>query len=262
MRDGQLCRFVLTDAERKPQSLVSKHLTGLLPYAWSRDAKYVLYWEDPDFSASIMADGLDLFRTPVAGGSSQPLGVTVLVHDDMLALSPTQNKLAATVGAGRETWSEKRIATIDLDTEALRYLTDENTSAICPSWSPDGKQIAYVAAASGALERMKQPMGLAQAKPHLEQRRIWVADASTASRPKQITKDDRYRDEEPMYSIGGAHILFCRMDRDGSGTLWLMSATGENLIQLSGPLPLEGSWFGYYGYIDWRRTFDWFRNPV
>jgi WD40-like Beta Propeller Repeat len=258
MREGRLCRFALSGAERDPQILVSKYLAGMIPYAWVRDAKSVVYWEDPDFSASAMADGLELFCIAASGGPPQSLGVTVLVHDDMLALSPTENKLAVTAGEGRAAWSEKRIAIIDLDTLDLRYLTNENMSSTCPSWSPDGKQIAY----SAAPDERTEVMGGTQAKRYLEQRRIWLADASGGTVRRQITNDDVYRDEEPIWSPGGTHLLFCRMDRDSRGALWLMSAGGDNPIQVSGPLALEDSWFGYYGYIDWRRAFDWSRNLV
>jgi dipeptidyl aminopeptidase/acylaminoacyl peptidase len=257
MRDGQLCRVVLTGAKPEPQVLISKYLTGMIPYAWARDEKSVLYWEDPDFSESVRADGLDLFRIKASGGSPQALGVTVLVHDDMLALSPVENKLAVTTGGGRESWSEKRIAIVDLDTLNLRYLTNESMSAVCPSWSPDGKQIAYAAAPDEHMNVGGGP----EARRYLE-RHIWVADAFGATVPKQITHDDAYRDEEPIWSVDGTHLLFCRMDRDDRGALWLMSADGDNSIQVAGPLALGDSWFGYYGYIGWRQTFDWFRNPV
>lgn len=259
MREGRLCRMILTHGRgggHEPGVLASKYMTDFLPYLWTRDGNSVIYWEDPDFSASAIADGLNLFRISALGGSPQDLGVTVLVRNDMLSLSPFGNKLVVAAGLGRETWSSKHIAVIDLKTAAARYLTDETTSAICPSWSPDGERIAYAAAPNAAGIG-----GGDQAKACLQKRRIWIADASGINRPKQVTNDDHYRDEEPMWSMDGTHILFCRMDRSDVGTLWLMDRGGENSIQVSGPFSVEGDWFGYYGYIDWRQTFDWFRNP-
>lgn len=88
-----------------------------------------------------------------------------------------------------------------------------------------------------------------------------MADAAGARPPKQTTSDERYRDELPQWSARGTHVLFCRLDSGGRATLWLMGAGGENPIQVSGPLRLEDGPPGYYGYVDWRRAFDWFRGP-
>ena len=73
----------------------------------------------------------------------------------------------------------------------------------------------------------------------------------------KLTGDSRYRDEEPVWSADGQHILFCRMAHDNSKTLWLMGADGTDAVQLAGPLGgVDDSWFGYYGYISWRDAFD------
>jgi Tol biopolymer transport system component len=257
-REGRLCRMILTHGRSgawEADVIASKYSTGLLPYAWTRNGDSIIYWEDPDFSASAIADGLKLFRIGTLGGSPQDLGVTVLVKNDMLAISPFGNELVVSAGLGRETWSSKHIAVINLNTMAARYLTDETISAIGPSWSPEGDLVAYAAAPNAA-----NIGGGDQAKACLQKRRIWIADASGINRPKQITNDDHYRDEEPVWSRDGTHILFCRMDRSDVGTLWLMGKGGENPIQVSGPFSVEQGWFGYYGYIDWRQMFDWSRN--
>jgi len=285
LRTGQIAEVRLDHPAREPQLLVSKYLTGFLPCMWTADGKSLLYWEDPDFSASIGADGLEMFRVSASGGTAERLGIGTLIHDDMLSLSPAHNMLAAATGGDRETWSGKRIAIVDLDRPALRYLTDENTSALGPSWSPEGKRIAYSAAPDASVEYLKQignpatipvvdsngqrqtratptkiGVGGQQAWPYLAQRRIWTAAAAGGEAARRLTSDDNYRDEEPLWSASGTHILFCRMDRAGNGALWIMNATGDNPVQVSEKLTLKSDRFGYYGYTDWRRSFDWFRS--
>ena len=263
MREGQLCRATLGGTEAR--ILLSQYLILPIPYAWTRDSRFILYWEDPDFSASVMADGLALFRVPATGGPPEPLRIPTLVHEDLLALSPTENKLAVTAGLGREIYERKRIAIVDLDNLAVRYVTGDNTSAMAPSWSPDGRRIAYVQAPAPPSPGPQFSTDDVTARPYMEQRRIWVADVSGAAPPHPITADSRYRDEEPLWAADGTHILFCRLDTAGAGTLWLMGADGENPVRVSDALPLKNGFsglygYGFYGYIDWRGTFDWHRS--
>jgi dipeptidyl aminopeptidase/acylaminoacyl peptidase len=257
MRNGQLRRAAVDGAESR--TLLSRYLVQPIPYCWTRDSRFILYWEDPDFSASVMTEGLPLYRVPAAGGPPEPLGVETLVHEDLLALSPTGNHLAATAGGGRETYERKRIAIVDLESLAVRYLTGGNTSAIAPSWSPEGRRLAYVQAPAPPAPGPQYRSDNLTARPYMQQRRIWLADASGVTPPRAITADSRYRDEEPLWSADGAHILFCRMDAAGTGALWVMGAEGDNPIPVSATLPLNNSWIGFYGYIDWRSTFDWHR---
>jgi Tol biopolymer transport system component len=127
---------------------------------------------------------------------------------------------------------------------AIAQLTDESVSAVTPAWSPDGSAIAYSAAPTVAAG------GGEEARRALAQRRIW-------SGSQQLTWDASYRDEAPMWSANGAHILFCRMAADNTKSVWLMRADGSDAQQIAGPLGADDSWFGYYGWVDWRSRFDW-----
>jgi Tol biopolymer transport system component len=266
-RTGRLCRLALNQPEREPKVLVSKSSSGQLPCAWSGDGKQILFWEDPDFSASLMADGLELFGVPADGGSPRSLGVSTLVHNDMLSLSPDGTRLAVSAGGGREEWERKRIAVINLNTSAISHLTDNHTAAVCPSWCPRADRIAFAAApapGAGAAVGGGEP-----ARRLLEKRRIWMSGASGTSMPRRLTNDGLYRDEEPMWSADGGHILFGRIDRGNNQTLWLMEAENSSPIQVTGPLysgpglaGLHEAWFGYYGYIDWRTMVDWYRGAA
>jgi len=260
-----LCRLALDKPESEPKVLVSEDSAGQFPCMWSGDGKQILFWEDPDFSASAMADGLELFRVPADGGSPRSMGVSTLVHNDMLSLSPDGTHLAITAGGGREEWERKRIAVIDLNTAAISHLSDDRTAAVCPSWCPRGDRIAFAAAPApdtGAAVGGGEP-----ARRLLEKRHIYMSGTSATSVPRQLTSDALSRDEEPMWSADGSHILFGRIDRGNNQTLWLMEAESPSPIQVAGPLHtstwlpgLHEAWFGFYGYIDWRTMMDWYRG--
>ena len=257
---GLLCR-VDANASLPPKTIRSRWSEGPIPYAWVEGA--VWYWVDPDFSGSFQADGLELFRLPAAGGEPHSMGVKTLVHDDFLALSPTGDRVAVTDGAGRESWNNKRIALIDLASAVSRYRTAENLAAICPSWSPDGKRLAFTALPEG-LERTDRS---GPERLFLGKRRIWIADAAGNAPPIPLANDDRYRDEHPIWLADGRRILFTRIERSAGRAVksfWMMDEHGASPTQVAGPLldndTFEGeSWFGYYGTIDWRAVMDYQR---
>jgi len=105
---------------------------------------------------------------------------------------------------------QKRIAVIDLNTSTVSHLTDNHTAAVCPSWCPRRDRIAFAAAPSpstaAAVEVANQPDGCLRnavsGSPGYRRR------ARRYSSPRSL-----YRDEEPMWSADGRHILFARIDR-------------------------------------------------
>ncbi len=58
-------------------------------------------------------------------------------------------------------------------------------------------------------------------------RRLWMIDAD-GGEPEQLTDDPGYRDERPLWSADGSHLLFARFDAENRASLWLISLeTGE-----------------------------------
>ena len=265
-RRGRLCRMPVRDSQQGARILLTKDWVYPVPYAWNAQRKELLYWLDQDFSGSELSDSLKLAAISDEGGPERVFEIETLVNDDFLSLSPDRQWLVACAGGGRNTWEFKRIVLVNLQTKATRYLTGKLTAAATPRWSPTGDRIAY------ALGPAADESGGDPARRLLAQRRLWSIDSKPSSMPRQITHDPLYRDEEPMWSADGRHILFGRVTRHGSKSLWLMRTDGTHLRQVTDPLPIfdgpvgaswrqEESWWGYYGYIDWHKAFDW-RQPV
>lgn len=168
--------------------------------------------------------------------------------------------LAFTLGMGRFSWTGHRIAVLgmDLSSSRLTYLTEteKNVSAISPAFSPDGKQIAYVAAPDIGLEE-----GETAWRRKTLSRRIWTMKINGSDK-RQLTNDIAFRDERPMWSANGSHILFARIDRNDQVSLWLMRVDGSQLkqvVKLSPGLDAEGG-LDYYGHVSWNYYFDWWRG--
>jgi len=228
---------------------------------WSPDGQRLFYWQGEVLSASMLADGVALYSLPVGGGQPIRLTETVLVHDDFLAPALQGERLAVTAGGYRATWTHKRVAVVEAEGGELTWLTDESVAAFSPAWSPDGIHLAYTAMADrGDL------VGGEDARLGMMERRIWVADAQGEPEPRQLTNDTAYRDERPLWSAHGSHILFARMEAEGRASMWLIPAVGGEPRQVVDELtPLPGpavGWFGYYGYIDWDQLFDWWRGSA
>jgi Tol biopolymer transport system component len=141
-------------------------------------------------------------------------------------------------------------------------LTSPDLAISSPAWSPDGQHIAYV-----AMPDKGDLVGGEDARLGLMQRRLWVLSAD-GSNAQQLTADPAYRDEYPLWSADGSHILFVRVDAQDWASLWLVQSEGatpqrvvDGLTQRAG----ESNYFGptvipYYGHMDWSALFDWWRG--
>ncbi|MGI8916725.1 MAG: TolB family protein [Chloroflexota bacterium] len=230
---------------------------GLLMAGWSPDGRDVPVWIDPDFSASLLADGAALVAIPSTGGRPRQLVARMLAFPDFFAPSPAGSYLAVTEGGDRENWTSKRIAVINLTTGVKRLLTPPSVAAVSPAWSPDGQRLVYAAAPDGGINAGGGPA----ARAVLAQRRIWVMQRD-GSGQHQLTNDSRYRDERPRFSADGSHVLFARLDQADQASLWLMRADGSDLREVATQLMLgdpkeSAHWFGYYGHLNWDDAFAW-----
>ena len=227
---------------------------------WTGDGRGLLFWDGGNtFSASLMADGAPLKLLPAAGGDPQTLAKFVLAFPDFVRPDPSGSaRVAVITGGNREVWTNKVLNVFDDGNMAL--LTSSGTAASSPSWSPDGRQIAFVQAKDAGALSGGEPARLA-----LMERKLWLRDLQTG-KSRQLTTDPAYRDEYPLWTGDGASLLFVRMDKQGAVSLWLLPLSGgdpqEMVDGMSAPAistDPQDAWFGYYGHIDWSQVFDWWR---
>ena len=233
---------------------------AVMVVGWTPDGTRILFSVALGFSASLAADGVQFYAIQPSGGSPVLLQNGMLRSKTLLGgFSPT-GTLAFTAGTGRETWTGKRVALLDVATGTARFLTDANDSAFSPAWSPDASKLAYVSAPDiGSVG------GGDVAKAGAAKRKIWLINADGSGR-RALTEDAAYRDEWPLWSNDGSQLLIARIDGEGAASVWLVDAGGSGVpamkvADISRPLgrldpPL---WFGYYGHVGWDQFYDWWQ---
>lgn len=243
-RDGKLNILAAGNMSGPARMLFSEHMVNLIPARWTPNSKELLFWKDPEFSASLIADGLDLYRIPMEGGKPGETTGNTLVRSDVLQFSPDGSELALVDGSGRETWREKRLAILEMATGRMRHLTAADRIALSPAWSPDGKWIAFVSAPAA-----KEGSGVVDARRvSMDQRRIWLMRPD-GSEAHALTNDPGYRDEYPL----GSHVLFARVDSAGMASIWLIGMDGGRPRRIvTGMEPPSD----YYGYTPWADVVD------
>jgi len=221
-----------------------------IPYLadWSADGQWLMLWLGPA-SATARADGLPLCFISMADEGLTCLKEKVLLYADWLSQS-SEGQLAVILGEGRETWVNKSLGIVELPLMTVHRVVDSvEQSPIQPAFSPDGRYIAYSAGPATPIEAAYARRDLA-----LAQRHIWVVDPASGQK-RQLTFDDRYRDERPLYSPSGTHILFARLGEEGA-SLWLMASDGSHLRQVVSELTPKPDPLGEYGYVDWQALWE------
>ena len=117
-------------------------------------------------------------------------------------------------------WPTAEIYVMDADGKNTRRLTNNPNFDNSPSWSPDGKRIAFTSDRDGHFD---MPGGL----PNDE---IYVMDADGGN--QQNLTNDPNNDWDPSWSPDGKRIVFSS-DRDGNYELYAMDANGKNQQRLT-----------------------------
>lgn len=146
--------------------------------------------------------------------SQEGSGVNMLFNRDFMALSPDHSKVAVVAGLDLQPFpstvntrttpppvdgqDEKSIAVMDMTSGAVRVLSDSSMVAVSPSWSPDGRWIAYVARPDTG------PVSRTSPNPGVETpRRVWTMAADGSNAYPLAPQGPDCRQERPLWSADG-----------------------------------------------------------
>jgi dipeptidyl aminopeptidase/acylaminoacyl peptidase len=245
--------FVIDAAGGQPALLLRSGRTRPSLAGWSGGD--VLIWQRDDRAAQPEESAWLYAVSAREQEQGSPQGVRLLAPEamlplrDFISIGPANQDypVAFVTGAGAATWTNKRVAT-------ATFRTPPTLAAIAPSWAPDGIWLAYVA----MPDAPDIELGIA-AESALKERRLWVT-APAAGATRQLTDDEQFRDERPLWSNQGTHLLFARITSEGQASLWLTPADdGEPQVVVDELTPAPDV-VGNYGHINWGQHFDWWRG--
>ncbi len=241
----------------EPRLIAQTQEGGFEVLGFVRGGQRFLYWMTDEDGADAWSYGMDIWL----GGGAQAVktGISTLPGEtwNMAALSPSADTLAAVLGGDHLTDHDQHLVLTDVSADAgiePHPVTDPTVSAIHPAWSRDGRWLTWVQEPDAeALEKQFAAKGENLTGDEISERctnarRIWLAGRAGLARPVQLTNDDRYSDDLPLWSGDGSKILFVRSSRSDEQTLWLMDADGSNPRQVA---RLQSNLFEIGGLFDW-----------
>ena len=225
---------------------------GVFNFGWSGDGRALLFALDPGHSASLAADGVDMFSLPLNGDTPVAL-TTALTYPGWRRPAAGSGALALVEGGRRESWTNKAVAICNTSTGGCIPLSlAPGSVSLDPAWSPDGTRLAYVLAEDLGPNG---GYGATQLSAWVATRSLWVS-APDGSDPHELTAAG-HGVYDPQWSRDGSHLVYVRSDG-----LYLAaddSAPAVRIVDGLGPPSVPQGLFGYYGYVDWSRFFAWYR---
>jgi hypothetical protein len=228
---------------------------GFEPASWWPNGGGILYWFDPDFSASIAADGLALDSLNLSTEKSTTLAAT-LTYKDWLAWAPSGSVVAIVAGSDRVTWDSSR--KIDICSIPAGSCSPVSTApgliGLDPTWTA-GSTLVFTAAPGASPDQVappgigpvSAPFGAQAVNSWYNRQQLSAAQASGASSTELIGDGAHSPTAIP------AGLLYI-----GSDTLWLRPSRANTSIQLGDSIgPVDPYSKNYYSYIDWSAEYSW-----
>ena len=210
-RDGNREIYVMDANGGNPQNLTNDRNEDWYP-SWSPDGKRIAFMSLRDGHIIDVAPTYEIYVMDADGGNPQNL--TNNPNDDRYpSWSPDSERLVF-VSQRPGHFKSKFLITyeiyvMDADGQNEQRLTENRKNDWYPSWSPDGKLIAFAADRKGDFENFE----------------IYVMDAAGGN--LQNLTNHRRGDSSPSWSPGGKRIVFSSW-RDGNSEIYVMNADGEN----------------------------------
>jgi WD40-like Beta Propeller Repeat len=207
----------------------------------------ILFWIDPDDSASVEADGLELNEIYSAGDQPITLGTTLTSAGSLTV--DVNGHFAIVSGGSRYAWQTKEVEICaDISATCTPVLAPTAHVALDPSWSPNGSSLAFIEAPSLSFGNIGQ-----RAVEH------WYADHSLwilhigGGQPIQVAGATGA--SVPVWAINGKSLMY-----EANDGLWIVPALGEHPVEIASPLFRANKWPNYYAQVSWSGQFDWWSS--
>lgn len=212
-RDGDFEIYTMNTVGGQLNQLTDNDYLDRLP-SWSPDGEWIIY------SADTRGDGmLDLYRVRASGGEPE------LVYSDTMRsshprYSPDGRYVVFTHGSDPNDSRTWEIALLELETNELRLLTNNDQRDASPVFSPDGSRIMYITS---------------------NDQRGAIASMNIDGSGQQIIYDSSGDDWTASYSPDGQYIVFTSDERD-IDQIYLATADGSVVQQISAIGGVYPSW--------------------